>query len=113
VRVAVALLALVLAACGPINVPAGKRFFVVFHNRGTFTQDVTVREARGGAYLQTSVRRTVPAGAELAFALDAAAPELVDVEAGWGRLTWSGPEIAGTWVLHVSFPDGSSWKGYP
>lgn len=104
--------ALLLAGCGPINAPPGRHFFVVFHNRGVFEQDVTVREAIGGVYEGSVVRRKVPPGEDRAFALDLP-PELVDVEAGWGRLTWSGPEIAGTSVLHVSFPDGSSWKGYP
>lgn len=106
-------LALALGGCGPIHAPPRQRFFVVFHNRGPFPQNVTVRQATDGIYVGSVARGTVPAGGELPFALDDQAPELVDVEAGWGRVAWSGTEVSGTWVLHVSFPDGASWKGWP
>lgn len=112
-RLGLVALALLLAGCGPIDRPPAKRFFVVFHNRAVFEQKVTVRSAIAGVYVGGAVERKVPAGGELAFALEAQQPDLVDVEAGWGRVAWSGPEVEGTWVLHVSFPDGASWKGYP
>jgi hypothetical protein len=42
------------------------------------------------------------------------APDLVELSvprAGWS-LAWSGPEIRGSWVWHVYFPDGAIAKGW-
>lgn len=103
-------LAALLVGCAP-SPSRPRHFFLVFHNRSNFPQKVEVVGARDGVYASQGARGEVAANADGSFVL-ADAPELVEVRAGWGAVAWSGSEIAGSWVFHVSFPDGASWKGW-
>jgi len=111
-----------LAGCGPVNGPPKQpSFYLIFENQSSTAQVVSVTywwtgyDMNGtplGTY-SAQLGEKVQPHTSAPFRIDRIQPDLVDVRAGWGHLSWSGPDYSGYSVLHVVFPSGASWAEDP
>jgi hypothetical protein len=105
--------ALALTSCGPVTPPPkAPSFFLVLHNDANTTQKVTVTAWWSDFAISDSSVAAVASHTARSFRFQTPTAELVDVKAGWGHASWSGPEIGGHHVLHVVFPTGASWTEF-
>jgi hypothetical protein len=120
--------ALLLAACAPMldggaaAAPAASpRFLLVIHNQDVAADDTASVTFWHASTVDATVEHLVPAGGEAVFDLGASPPDGLQIcmtawagiPAGPGGNVFGSPDYRGTWIFHVAYPSGFTWKGGP